>query len=129
MYSSGASQLLLLPVVAMHLLFLHGGSFAAPLVFHSSNATGAQDDHAVLDIAPPTSQIFISDMVVPHHTAPSSSTLQSIIQAGARYIQPLFSYLQGLMGAPPEMMVVDESRRSASTIRSRLRGLKKVDLV
>lgn len=109
----------------MHLLFLHGGSFAAPLVSHSSNAT----DHAVLDIAPPTSQIFISDMVVPHHTAPSSSTLQSIIQAGARYIQPLVSYLQGLLGAPPEMMAVDESRRSATAIRSRLRGLKKVDLV
>lgn len=120
MYSSGASQLLFLPVL-MQLLFLHGGSFAAPLVSHSSNAT----DHAVLDIAP-GSQIFISDIVVPNHTS-SSSTLQSIIQAGARYIQPLVSYLQGLMGTPE--LVETAATPQSGAIRSRLRGLKKVDLV
>lgn len=123
MYSSGASQLLFLPVL-MQLLFLHGGSFAAPLVSHSSNATDAQD-HAVLDIAP-GSQIFISDIVVPNHTS-SSSTLQSIIQAGARYIQPLVSYLQGLMGTPE--LVETAATPQSGAIRSRLRGLKKVDLV
>jgi hypothetical protein len=133
MYSRDTS--LLLPVV-MHLLFLHGGSFAAPLVF-DSNSTDVQA-HTVLDInvsspaaaqaSDHASQNIFSGMLASHQ---APSTLQSIIQTGARYIQPLVSYLQGLMGSieTVDAEATPQSRQSAGMIRHRLKGLRKVDLV
>lgn len=107
MYSVGgpAPPLLLFPLF-MHLMFLHGGSIAAPLFFNATNSTESVDI-----VIMPLIQETIVNVQLPFesmsgpsnleeggsHVQQDAATFQSFIHSGRQFIATQLEYWRGVL--------------------------------